>query len=64
VTKIRGYLGEQSFEIADGDAIVDRYCEAMVFSSAYRVALKLKRSTPDARLTAREAVLAFRETKE
>ena len=60
---IRGFLGEESFEIRDGDKIIERLCEAHVFSATMRTAMKFNRSTPDARVVAQEAVRAFRATR-
>lgn len=61
--KIRGFLGEESFEILDGDVILERLCEAHVFSAALRTAIQFNRSAPDSRAFACEAVQSFRRTK-
>ncbi len=60
--RIRGWIGEQSFEITEGFEHLDRVAEAMVFSAAYRTHMKHNFSAPAARDGASNAVKSFRET--
>jgi hypothetical protein len=63
-SKIRGYLGEQSFEIIDGQGIVDQYCEVMIFSAAYGHERKAGVGAYTARQSALEAVMEYRLTRQ
>jgi hypothetical protein len=61
--KIRGYIGEQSFELTEGyQQIIDRLAEAQVFSSTYRTEIERGTNSMTARVEARTAVESFRET--
>jgi hypothetical protein len=64
--RIRGYLGERSFEITEGFEHLEMIAEAMVFSSVYRTERKLGASgttIPAARDAAFNATRAFQELR-
>lgn len=61
--KIRGFIGEQSFEITDGSKHLERLCEAYVFGAAYRAEREAKSFAIEARDAAMSAVEAFRRTR-
>lgn len=64
MTRIRGFLGEQSFEITDGREIVERYCEATVYGAVYRSALEHNYNEKEARAQADAAIVSFRKTRQ
>lgn len=62
-TRIRGYLGEQSFEITEGFEHLEGIAEALVFGAVYRTERDQEsfRAEPyEARQRAMEAAKAFR----
>jgi hypothetical protein len=60
--RIRGWVGEQSFELAEGhEKHIKSFIDAQVFSAAYRLHIERNNSAPDARLSAKLAVQSFRE---
>lgn len=60
--RIRGWIGEQSFELAQGHTKhIAAFVEAQVFSAVYRIHKDQLNSSPDAREAARLAVLEFRK---
>jgi hypothetical protein len=64
VKKVRGWIGEQSFELAEGHGqIVERLAEAQVFVGALRAAVDKGYSLPDARTFAQKSLEVFRETQ-
>jgi hypothetical protein len=61
--RIRGFFGEQSFEITEGHALLQMFGEAQVYSATYREE-RAKEHTPEtARSLAFLAVKSFRETQ-
>jgi hypothetical protein len=65
MSRLRGWIGEQSFELAENyEQIVERYCESQVYSSVYRTEIERKQTAEQARIAAHHAVIAFRRTKD
>lgn len=61
--RIRGYLGEQSFEITEGQHHLTALVEAQIYVGVYRAERALSMSIPDSRVMARLALQDFRETQ-
>lgn len=60
--RIRGWIGEQSFELASGhEKHLTAFVEAQIFSSAYRTHIQTQASPPHAREMAKFAVETWRE---
>ena len=62
--RIRGWIGEQSFEIAEGFEYLDRISEAMVYSSVYRTEREGGATADYAARTAQLAVESFKKSKD
>jgi hypothetical protein len=59
--KVRGFLGEQSFEITEGwTLMMEAVAEAMVYNSIYRSEREKGEPARIARMNARDAVRSFR----
>ena len=60
--RIRGWFGEQSFELAEGHTRhLTAFVEAQLFASVYHTHLEKSQSPPHAREMAQNAVKSFRE---
>jgi hypothetical protein len=67
MSKIRGFLGEQSFEITEGKELLERLAEAKVFGDVYQAETQRGDSgtfAMEARERARLAVKVFRGTRQ
>lgn len=60
--RIRGWIGEQSFELAEGhEKYIRDLVETQLFCGTYRAHIQNGDSSTHARVCAKEAVKAFRE---